>query len=102
MHTSASAEDREYKMTTEVLEYRLAAIERSVTDLRDVLIESKMQRQEIDSLTVKVAKHDEAIEALKIGPVKDKAARWQTIVDTLFKALVSISVTALLVKVGLQ
>lgn len=88
--------------TQEVLEYRLDSIEKSITELRDVIIETRLQRGEIDALAEKVKRNTEDIEQLKVNPIKEKAAKWQLVMDMVFKAVLTAGIGAALIKLGIQ
>lgn len=88
--------------TQEVLEYRLDSIEKSITELRDVIIETRLQRGEIDALAEKVKRNTEDIEQLKVNPIKEKAAKWQLVMDMVFKAVLTAGIGAALIKLGVS
>ena len=88
-------------MTDEVVEFRLSAIEKGITELRDVVIENKLQRNDIDRIDIQVQQNTDDIAVLKAQPIKDKALKWQTTLDLIYKLVLTAAVGVVLVKIGL-
>lgn len=91
------------------IEYRLAGIEKTLAELKDVVIENKMQNRDIADLKEKVKEsinafnaHDIRIRELENKPFKEKAGKWSMITDNLLKIIIGIAITLLLTKIGLQ
>ena len=82
----------------EVLDYRLAQIETSVREVRDLVIETKLQRKDIDDIKEDVKKNSADIAALKAVPGK----KWKDVSDLILKLFISGAVTYILAKVGLK
>lgn len=105
----ADGTEPKQKRTTgyEVINFRLDAIDKSLADLKDVVLETKMQERDIKSLAEKLTEvlqainsHDSRIKALEIAPTQNKAEKWQYITDYLFKALVAGGIIYFLSKIG--
>ena len=88
-------------MTDEVVEFRLSAIEKGITELRDVVIENKLQRNDIDRIDIQVQQNTDDIAVLKAQPIKDKALKWQTTLDLIYKLVLTAAFGVVLVKIGL-
>lgn len=93
----------------ETVNYRLEKIENSIEDLRKVLIESRIQAHDIEEMKSDIAKVSGKVEGietklqiLELKPTKEKAEKWQYIIDYVFKTLIALAVGALLVKMGLK
>ena len=89
--------------------FRLSQIEDSIKDLRTVVLETKLQERDIKDLTEQqtellqaINAHDNRIKNLEQKPLQDKAAKWQYIMDFIFKVLVAASVTYILSKIGIN
>lgn len=90
------------------INYRLSNIEKTLAELKDVVIETKLQQKDIDDLKSKedeilnaVNHHDQRIRALENRPTQEKANRWTTITDTVFKMVITAVFAFVLIKVGL-
>lgn len=90
------------------INYRLSNIEKTLAELKDVVIETKLQQKDIDDLKSKedeilnaVNHHDQRIRVLENRPTQEKANRWTTITDTVFKMVITAVFAFILIKVGL-
>ena len=90
-----------------LINFRLEAIEKSLADLKDVVLETKMQERDIKDLAEKQTEllqaincHDTRIKNLEIAPTQSKAEKWQYITDYLFKTLVAGGIIYFLTKIG--
>ena len=90
-----------------VINFRLEAIEKSLADLKDVMLETKMQERDIkdlaetqNELLKAINSHDSRIKALEIAPTQSKAEKWQFIADYIFKAVVGGAIIYFLSKIG--
>lgn len=79
----------------QLFDFRLREIEKSIADLKDVVLETKMQERDIKDLTSSmnellkaVNSHDGRIKELEMRPTREKADRWQFIIEYLFKSIV--------------
>lgn len=92
----------------ETINYRLSNIEKTLAELKDVVIETKLQQKDIDDLKNKedeilraVNTHDQRLRVLENRPSIEKANRWTTVTDTVFKLVLTALVSYVLIKVGL-
>lgn len=92
-----------------VLDFRLTNIENTLNELKNVLVETKLQQRDIDDLkkmqqeTLEaINSHDKRIRNLEIAPDKDKASKWELIADYLFKGILGAVVVVILAKIGLN
>lgn len=91
----------------EVLSYRLDSIEKTLSEIKGVVTETKLQEKDIKSLADSVERilekldnHETRISALETEPVKNKAEKWQYITDYLFKTIVAGGIIYFLAKIG--
>lgn len=89
--------------------YRLSQIEDSIKDLRTVVLETKLQERDIKDLSEQqtellqaINAHDARLKTLEQKPTQEKAAKWQYIMDFLFKVLVAAAITFVLSKIGIN
>lgn len=73
--------------------YRLSCMEKTLTELKNVVLENKLQAKDIKSLETKqddftdaINAHDKRLRALEVQPTKEKAEKWQYILDFAFKS----------------
>lgn len=85
------------------IEYRLDKIEETLSDVKEILVESKLQRKDIEDLNEdievingRLSKHSQDIDEVKNKDVKKDAGRWRYIIDYLFKFIVAGLVAAYL------
>lgn len=90
------------------INYRLSNIEKTLAELKDVVIETKLQQKDIDDLKSKedeilnaVNCHDQRLRILENRPTVERANRWTTITDTIFKLVTTALVSFALLKIGL-
>jgi len=89
--------------------FRLSQIEDSIKDLRTVVLETKLQERDIKDLNEQqtellqaVNSHDARIKTLENKPAQEKAAKWQYVMDYLFKTAVAAAVTYVLLKLNIH
>lgn len=92
-----------------LVEYRLNIIERKIDNLTEIvaLTSDKMHaipklQDEAQEAKETLKDHEIRIRELELAPTKSKAARFQEVIDSLFKAITSLGITAVLVKIGLK
>lgn len=80
----------------EIMNFRLTNIEKSIEELKDVVLDTKLQERDIKDLAATqnellkaVNAHDVRIKNLELKPTKEKADRWQFIVEYIFKTAVA-------------
>lgn len=93
----------------ETVNYRLEKIENSIEELRKVLVDSRIQAHDIEDMKADIIRHEgkldkleNKIQELELKPTKEKADKWQYIVDYIFKSVVAVAIGVILVKVGLK
>lgn len=91
------------------INYRLTNIEATLAELKTVVLENKLQEKEIKDIKEKLVEclqafnaHDRRIRNLEIQPVKDKASKWQTVSDTVFKWVIAVILGYFAVKFGIK
>lgn len=91
------------------INYRLTNIESTLTELKTVVLENKLQEKEIKDIKEKLVEclqafnaHDKRIRQLEIEPVQDKAKKWQTITDMVFKWAISAGIAYFAIKMGFK
>lgn len=93
----------------ETINYRLTNIESTLTELKTVVLENKLQEKEIKDIKEKLVEclqafnsHDKRIRDLELQPVQDRANKWQTITDMVFKWVISVGIGYFAIKMGLK
>lgn len=93
----------------DILGFRLTNIENTLNELKNVLVETKLQQRDIDDLKklheetlCAINAHDKRIRALEVAPEKEKAKWWETAIDYIFKAILGAVLVLILAKIGLQ
>lgn len=108
---TAKEKTEEHKCNVDIatVNYRLSQIEDSIKDLRTVVLETKLQERDIKDLSEQqtellqaINAHDARLKTLEQKPTQEKAAKWQYIMDFLFKVLVAAAITFVLSKIGIN
>ena len=73
----------------QAIEYRLTAIEETLKELKEVIIKTALQQKDIDSLKNKTEDIAERIKVLELQPYKEKSNKWEFILNTAFKFLIT-------------
>lgn len=80
---------------TKVLEFRLTTIEKALSELKDVILDNKLKERDIKDLFLAnkemvnaINAHDKRIRNLEQRPTIEKAQKWQTIADYIYKAAI--------------
>lgn len=96
-------------MEEATIEYRLDNIEKVLSELKDVVLENKMQARDIRDLTSTqkeilqaINAHEKRIKELEMKPVQERADKWQYILDYIFKGLVAAAIGYVFIKMGLN
>ena len=91
------------------IEYRLTNIEKNLEELKNIIIETKMQARDIEeikdqmsALDTKCNANERKIRELELAPQKGKAERYSVIADMIYKAIISAVIIIVLTKVGLK
>lgn len=89
-------ESKTKEESLEIMSFRLTNIEKSIAELKDVVLETKLQERDIKDLTAAqnellkaINAHDLRIKNLELKPTKERADRWQFIVEYIFKTVVA-------------
>ncbi len=92
----------------DTINFRLGKIEQTLSDLKNVLVDNKLQARDIKELNNKhreildaINAHDKRIRKLEEKPTQEKAEKWKFISDYIFKAVVIAIATIFLSKIGL-
>lgn len=103
-------------MNEETLEYRLKNIEDTLVELKNVVVENRLQQKDIDEMKkfqsetrVIISERDERIKGLddrikelENAPAKRKSSKWDTAMDIIYKIAITAGMGLILAKVGLQ
>jgi hypothetical protein len=88
---------------------RLNNIEKVLTELKDVVVETKLQAKDIVEINGKVNDfvnainaHEKRIRDLELAPVKTKADKLGLISDIILKAVITVCISIVFVRLGLQ
>lgn len=111
MTGTSKAKETEHTCNVDIttVNFRLSQIEESIKDLRTVVLETKLQERDIKDLSEQqtellqaINAHDARLKTLEQKPTQEKAAKWQYIIDFLFKVLVAAAITFVLSKIGIN
>jgi hypothetical protein len=101
--------ENEEQNDTKIINYRLTNIESTLAELKTVIVENKLQEKEIQDIKGKLVEclqafnaHDKRIRNLEIEPVKNKADKWQTISDMVFKWVIGAAIGFAAIKFGIN
>ena len=84
------------EITMETLNYRLEQLEKSVSELKSLLVDSKLQDKDIETL-----KTETRVGNLEKAPAEAKASWFDKCVDIIFKLAITAGVGIVLAKIGL-
>lgn len=91
------------------IEFRLSAIEKQLEDLKSLMVEAKLYEKDLQVINNRISllekeqsKIKEKVEVLEELPFKKEAARWEYIIDYLFKGLVASFALFVFIKLGLK
>ena len=93
----------------EMITYRLDKIDNTLEELKEIVVETKLQRNEIDLLKIEIEKNNKRIDKhstqidtlfivtndLSNADVKKAATKWKFVVDTVFKIIIGAAIVAL-------
>lgn len=87
------------------LNWRLSNIEKTLAELKDVVLENKLQARDIkdlakqqDEVVKAINSHDKRLRDLETAPIQAKAEKWQYIMDYIFKTAILTIGTIILAK----
>ena len=91
------------------INYRLTNIESTLSELKTVIVENKLQDKEISAIKEKLNEciqainaHDQRLKRVELAPVESKAARWQQVLDSIFKFVIGSAIAFAAVKIGIK
>lgn len=92
-----------------VINYRLTAIEQQLKDLIQLLIKVPIMNNDIkdldkrtQNLESKVLLLETKLQNVTTKSIKDKASKWESTLDLIYKVIITACVGALLVKIGIK
>lgn len=101
--------ENEEQNDNKIINYRLTNIESTLAELKTVIVENKLQEKEIQDIKGKLVEclqafnaHDKRIRNLELEPVKNKADKWQTISDMVFKWAIGAAIGFAAIKFGIS
>ena len=89
------------EITMETLNYRLEQLEKSVSELKSLLVDSKLQDKDIETLKTDVSNLETRVSNLEKAPAEAKASWFDKCVDIIFKLAITAIVGIVLAKIGL-
>lgn len=89
------------EITMETLNYRLEQLEKSVSELKDLFVNSKLQDKDIETLKTDVSSLETRVGNLEKAPAEAKASWFDKVVDIVFKLAITAGVSIVLAKIGL-
>ena len=88
------------EITMETLNYRLEQLEKSVSELKNLLVDSKLQDKDIETLKTDVSSLETRVGNLEKAPAEAKASWFDKVVDIVFKLAITAIVGVVLTKIG--
>lgn len=99
----------ENESNIQTINYRLDKLEETLTQLKDVIVNDRLQQKELElikskleELTNAVNAHDGRMKTLEMQPVAAQAAKWKQIADAAFKFAIGAGLSFIAVKLGLN
>ena len=89
------------EITMETLNYRLEQLEKSVSELKDLFVSSKLQDKDIETLKTDVSNLETRVGNLEKAPAEAKASWFDKGLDIVFKLAITAIVGIVLAKIGL-
>ena len=89
------------EITMETLNYRLEQLEKSVSELKSLLVDSKLQDKDIETLKTDVSNLETRVGNLEKSPSETKANWFDKCVNIIFKLAITAGVSFVLAKIGL-
>ena len=89
------------EITMETLNYRLEQLEKSVSELKDLFVSSKLQDKDIETLKTDVSNLETRVSNLEKAPAEAKASWFDKGLDIVFKLAITAIVGIVLAKIGL-
>lgn len=102
-------EDNEESSKLVLINYRLESIENSLGELKALLVDVPRLKDRItlcekqtDENKLDIKQLQNEVQEVSQRPAKKDAARWQYILDYVFKTFVAVAVVLLLAKIGIK
>ena len=89
------------EITMETLNYRLEQLEKSVSELKELLVNCKLQDKDIETLKAEAQDLDKRVDNLEKAPSEAKANWFDKTLDIVFKLAITAIVGIVLAKIGL-
>ena len=96
-------------MEETTINYRLEKIEETLAELKNVIIDNKLQSKDIQELKEtqqefqnEINAHDKRIRQLETAPYKKDSEKRQTIIDFIFKGILTVVGTIVLARIGIK
>lgn len=89
------------EITMETLNYRLEQLEKSVSELKELLVNSKLQDKDIETLKAEVQDLDKRVDYLEKTPAEVRASWFDKAVNIVFKLAITTIAGIVLTKIGL-
>ena len=93
----------------QTINYRLDKLEETLSQLKDIVVNDKLQQKELEIVKTKLADvmatldaQEERLKNLEIQPVAQQAAKWKQIADAAFKFAIGAGLSYIAVKLGLS
>lgn len=95
--------------THETIDYRLSNIEKTLNELKDVVLENRLLakdieivKEDIDTIHDRLDSQSQKIRNIELSPYKDKAEKWERYVKIVMELVLSAAVVVVLAKIGLK
>jgi hypothetical protein len=89
------------EITMDTLNYRLEQLEKSVSEFKELLVNSKLQDKDIETLKTDVSNLETRVGNLEKAPAEAKASWFDKGLDIVFKLAITAIVGIVLAKIGL-
>ena len=96
------AEDNVTSWRLQQVETSLKEVQMTLKELTEKINSNAALQNEVEELKKLVKKNTDDIIELKNKPDKDAASKWNTVVDVVFKLIVTAFATFFLIKLGLK
>ena len=97
------------EIDNKTFDYRLSNIEKTLSELKDVVVENKLQARDISEIKKLVKEnndainsHDKRIRELEVAPAREKAGKWEQYSKIVMELVFSAAVLVVLCKIGLK
>lgn len=99
----------EQEINIETINYRLDKLEETLSQLKEVIINDRLQQRELELIKVQTSEiqaelnsQNERIKFLEIQPVRTQASRWNQIIEMSFKFAIGAALSYIAIKLGLN